>query len=200
VLLAGDAAHIHPPLGGKGLNLGVQDAFNLGWKLAHVVKGISPDSLLDTYHTERHPVGARALKETMAHVAVGRLDDRSKALSDLVTDWLKTDEVRKRMGAELSGLGIRYDLGEGHPLLGARMPDLEINTAAGPARVFSLLHEARPLLINFGEPGDVANTWGDHVRVIDARYHGTWDLPAVGIVPSPIAVFVRPDGYIAWVK
>jgi 3-(3-hydroxy-phenyl)propionate hydroxylase len=200
VLLAGDAAHIHPPLGGKGLNLGVQDAFNLGWKLAQVVKGISPDSLLDTYHTERHPVGARALKETMAHVAVGRLDDRSKALSDLVTDWLKTDEVRKRMGTELSGLGIRYDLGEGHPLLGARMPDLEIITAAGPTRVFSLLHEAQPLLINFGEPGAAANTWGDHVRVIDAKYHGTWDLPAVGIVPSPTAVFVRPDGYIAWVK
>jgi hypothetical protein len=123
VLLAGDAAHIHPPLGGKGLNLGVQDAFNLGWKLAQVVKGIAPDSLLDTYHAERHPVAARALKETMAHVAVSRLDDRSKALSDFVGDWVKTDDVRRKLGAELSGLGIRYDLGAGHPLLGVRMPD-----------------------------------------------------------------------------
>ena len=123
ILLAGDAAHIHPPLGGKGLNLGVQDAFNLGWKLAQVVKGIAPDALLDTYHTERHPVAARALKETMAHVAVSRLDDRSKALSDFVSDWVKTDDVRRKLGAELSGLGIRYDLGEAHPLLGVRMPD-----------------------------------------------------------------------------
>jgi len=199
VLLAGDAAHIHPPLGGKGLNLGVQDAFNLGWKLAQVVKGIAPDSLLDTYHAERHPVGARALKETMAHVAVSRLDDRSKALSDFVGEWVKTDDVRKKLGAELSGLGIKYDLGEGHPLLGARMPDLEIITSDGPVRVFSLLHEARPLLINFGEPGAVENTWGDHVRVIDASFEGKWDLPAVGIVPSPAAVLVRPDGYIGWV-
>jgi 3-(3-hydroxy-phenyl)propionate hydroxylase len=198
VLLAGDAAHIHPPLGGKGLNLGVQDAFNLGWKLAQVVKGIAPDFLLDTYHAERHPVAARALKETMAHVAVSRLDDRSKALSDFVSDWLKTDDVRRKLGAELSGLGIRYDLGEGHPLLGARMPDLDITTADEPTRVFALLHEAQPVAINFGAPGTLENIWGDHVRVIDATCDSSWQLPGIGNVAAPSAVLIRPDGYIGW--
>ena len=200
VLLAGDAAHIHSPVGGQGLNTGVQDAVNLGWKLAQVVKGTSPDSLLDTYHTERHPVGARVLRMTMAQVALMRVDDRTEAARDAVAELLSMDEPRKRFAALMSGLDIRYDLGEGHPLLGRRMPDLEIVTATGERRVYSLLHDARPLLVNFGKPGSFDITqWSDRVQLIDAKYEGTWELPAIGVVAPPIAVLIRPDGYVAWV-
>jgi 2-polyprenyl-6-methoxyphenol hydroxylase-like FAD-dependent oxidoreductase len=198
VLLAGDAAHVHPPVGGQGLNLGVQDAVNLGWKLAQVVRGTAPETLLDTYHAERHAVGARVLKNTMVQVALRRPDDRSKALSDAVTELLLMDEPRKRWGAEYSGLAIRYDFGEGHPLLGRRMPDLDIGTAQDPLRVFELLHEARPVLLNFGEPLDTAR-WSNRVCPVDVKYNGTWELPAIGAVAAPRAVLVRPDGYVAWV-
>ena len=200
VLLAGDAAHIHPPLGGQGLNIGVQDAMNLGWKLAQVVKRRSPEKLLDTYHTERHPVGARVLKNTMAQVATRRTDDRTKALCDYVAEFVTTDETRKRLGAEMSGLGVHYDLGEVHPLLGRRMPDLDLVATNGSTRVFALLHDARPVLINFGKTGDVDITpWSDRVQLVDAIYDGTWELPAMGLVAAPTAVLVRPDGYVAWV-
>ena len=200
VLLAGDAAHVHPPVGGQGLNLSVQDAVNLGWKLAQVVKRTSPESLLDTYHAERHPVGARVLKNTMALVALRRPDDRSKALGDYVSEFLRMDEPRKRMAAEMSGLGIHYDLGAGHPLLGRRMPDLDLVTTSGPLRVFTLLHGARPVLLNLGEPRsfEIA-AWSDRVHLIDAKYVGSWELPAIGEVTAPAAVLVRPDGYVAWV-
>jgi hypothetical protein len=134
VLLAGDAAHVHPPVGGLGLNTGVQDAVNLGWKLAQVVHGTSPESLLDTYHAERHPVGARVLQNTMAQVAPLRTDDRTNALRDFISELLSMDEPRKRFAAMMSGLDIHYDLGEGHPLLGRRMPDLDLVTANGPLR------------------------------------------------------------------
>lgn len=144
VLLAGDAAHIHPPMGGQGLNIGVQDAVNLGWKLAQVVKRASPDSLLDSYHAERHPVAARVLRNTMAQVALRRMDDRTKALGDTIAELLAMDEPRKRIAAEMSGLGVHYDLGEGHALLGWRIPDLDLLTASGPVRLFTLLHHARP--------------------------------------------------------
>ena len=200
VLLAGDAAHVHAPLGGQGLNMGVQDAVNLGWKLAQVIKQTSPDSLLDTYHAERHPVTARVLRTVMAHVAIRRQDDGTKALSDMITELLNLDEPRKRLAAEMSGLGVHYDLGPGHPLLGRRMPDLDLVTANGPLRVFTLLHKARPVLVNFGEPGGFDITpWADRVQSIDARYDGTWELPAIGAVTAPTAVLVRPDGYVAWV-
>ena len=200
VLLAGDAAHIHAPLGGQGLNIGVQDAVNLGWKLAQVVKGTSPDSLLDTYHAERHPVGARVLKNTMAQVAVRRLDDRSKALGDYVTEFLSAPEARDRLAADMSQLGVQYQLGDGHALLGRRMPDLDLDTAAGPRRVFSFLHKGQPVLINLGERGSVdAGPWKDRVPSIDAAYEGEWELPATGAAPPPSAVLVRPDGYVAWV-
>ena len=205
VLLAGDAAHIHPPMGGQGLNIGVQDAVNLGWKLAQVVKGTSPDSLLDTYHAERHPVAARVLRNSMAQVALRRTDERSKALSDTVTDLLGTNDGRKHLGAEMSGLGVHYKLGEGHPLLGRRMPDLELVTAKGPLRLFTLLHKARPVLLNLGEPalgksgGFDITPWADRVQLIDAKYAGTWELPAIGAVTAPTAVLVRPDGYVGWV-
>jgi 3-(3-hydroxy-phenyl)propionate hydroxylase len=199
VLLAGDAAHVHSPVGGQGLNTDVQDAVNLGWKLAQVVKQTSPESLLDTYHAERHPIGARVLRNTMAQVALMRVDDRTEALRDTVSELLSMDEPRKRFAAMMSGLGIHYDLGEGHPLLGRRMPDLDIVTANGPLRVFQLLHEARPVLLNFGEPGVFDITpWADRVQLVDAKYNGTWELPAIGAVIAPTAVLIRPDGYVAW--
>jgi 3-(3-hydroxy-phenyl)propionate hydroxylase len=200
VLLAGDAAHVHPPMGGQGLNIGVQDAANLGWKLAQVVKRISPESLLDTYHAERHPVAARVLRDTMAHVALQRTDERTKALGEILAEFVKSEDVRKRVAAEKAGLDIHYDLGEGHPLLGRRMPDLDLVTCSGPQRVFTLLHEARPMLLNLGELGGFNITpWADRVPVIDARYDGPWELPAIGEVTAPVAVLVRPDGYVAWV-
>ncbi len=200
VLLAGDAAHVHSPVGGQGLNTGVQDAVNLGWKLAQVVKKTSPESLLDTYHAERHPVGARVLRTTMAQVALMRVDDRTEALRDTVSELLSMDEPRKRFAAMMSGLDIHYDLGEGHPLLGRRMPDLDLVTTNGPLRVFTLLHHARPVLLNLGEPGGFDITaWADRVQLIDAEYDGSWELPAIGAVTAPTAVLIRPDGYVAWV-
>jgi 2-polyprenyl-6-methoxyphenol hydroxylase-like FAD-dependent oxidoreductase len=200
VLLAGDAAHVHYPAGGQGLNVGVQDAVNLGWKLAQVVRRTSPESLLDTYHAERHPVAARVLRSTMAQVALLRTDDRTDALRDYVSELLGMDEPRRRLAAEMSGLGIHYDLGEGHPLLGRRMPDLDLVTANGPRRVFTLLHDARPVLLNLDQPGGIDITpWADRVQLIDATYVGPWELPALGEVVAPTAVLIRPDGYVAWV-
>ena len=200
VLLAGDAAHVHSPKGGQGLNIGIQDAVNLGWKLAQVVRGTSPESLLDTYHAERHPVGARVLRNTMALTALERSDDRVDALREMISELLQVDEPRKQYVAMLSGLDIHYDLGEGHPLLGRRMPDLDLVTAKGPLRTFTLLHHARPFLLNFGEPGGFdIDPWADRVQLIDAEYAGTWELPAIGVVAPPSAVLVRPDGYVAWV-
>jgi hypothetical protein len=178
----------------------VQDAVNLGWKLAQVVKGISPDALLDTYHAERHPVAARVLRNTMASVALRRADDRTKALRDTMTEFLGMDEPRKRFAGMLSGLDIRYDFGEGHPLLGRRMPDLDLVTPHGPRRVFTLLHDARPVLLNLGEPGGIEITpWHDRVQTIDARADGRWELPVIGTVAAPTAVLIRPDGHVAWV-
>ena len=200
VLLAGDSAHVHYPAGGQGLSLGVQDAVNLGWKLAQVVKGSSPDSLLDTYHAERHPVGARAIKHTMAQGALQRRDERMEALVDVVSELVGMDEPRKRLAGVISGLDIHYDLGEGHPLLGRRMPDLDLATTDGPLRFFTLLHEAKPVLLNLGEPGSVDITpWADRVQLIDAEYDGPWELPVLGPVTAPSAALIRPDGYVAWV-
>ncbi|RYG11949.1 MAG: hypothetical protein EON96_14495, partial [Caulobacteraceae bacterium] len=200
VLIAGDAAHVHPPDGGQGLQTGVQDAVNLGWKLAQVVKGTSPESLLDTYHAERHPVGARVLRNTMASVALRREDERTRALRDTMSELLGMDEPRQKFAAMMSGLGTHYDLGEGHPLLGRRMPDLDLSTANGPLRLFSLLHKARPVLLNLGEPGALDITpWADRVQLVDADYTGPWELPALGPVAAPTAMLVRPDGYVAWV-
>ena len=200
VLLAGDAAHVHSPDGGQGLNIGVQDAVNLGWKLAQVVNGVSPDALLDTYHAERHPVAARVLRNTMASVALRRPDDRIKALGDVVSELLSYEEPRRHFAAMMSGLDVHYDLGEGHPLLGRRMPDLDLVTADGPLRVYALLHRARPVLLKLGEPGGLEIApWADRVQLVDAEYAGAWELPALGEVAAPSAVLVRPDGYVGWV-
>jgi 3-(3-hydroxy-phenyl)propionate hydroxylase len=200
VLLAGDAAHVHSPHGGQGLNIGVQDAVNLGWKLAQVVEKTSPESLLDTYHAERHPVAARVLRNTMAQVALTTPDDRHLALRDTMTELLSMDEPRRRFAGMMSGLDIHYDLGDGHPLLGRRMPDLDLVTADGAVRVFALLHDARAVLLNLGERWAFdASPWSDRVVAVDAQYGGEWELPVLGHVAAPTAVLIRPDGYVAWV-
>ncbi|RKQ91802.1 2-polyprenyl-6-methoxyphenol hydroxylase-like FAD-dependent oxidoreductase [Solirubrobacter pauli] len=192
VLLAGDAAHIHYPAGGQGLSLGLQDAVNLGWKLAQVVHGTSPESLLDTYFDERHPVTARALRYTMAQGTLQRQDDRTKALTEILAEVVVTDEARRRLAGLVSGLDIHYALGEGHPLLGRRMPDLALD---GGRRVYELLHAARPVLLNLGEPGALDGS----PFVVDARTEDAWELPVIGAVSAPAAVLIRPDGYVAWV-
>jgi 3-(3-hydroxy-phenyl)propionate hydroxylase len=200
LLLAGDAAHVHPPDGGQGLNIGVQDAVNLGWKLAQVVNRTAPESLLDTYHAERHPVAARVLRNTMAQVALRRSDDRTRVLRDTVAELLAMDEPRKRFAAMMSGLDLHYDLGNGHPLLGRRVPDLELFASHGPLRVFTLLHDARPVLLNLDEPGGFdISAWADRVKLVDAKCAGMWELPAIGPVTAPTALLIRPDGYVAWV-
>jgi 3-(3-hydroxy-phenyl)propionate hydroxylase len=199
VLLAGDAAHVHPPQGGQGLNTGVQDAANLGWKLAQVVNRTSPASLLDSYHAERHPVGARVLRNTMVAVALGITDDRHQAVRATMGELLSMDEPRRTIAANLSGLDIRYDLGEGHPLLGRRMPDLDLHTAEGPTRVFTLLHDARPVLLDLGAPaGCDISPWANRVRLVHARHDGVWELPVLGEIAAPPAVLIRPDGHVAW--
>ncbi len=199
-MLAGDSAHVHYPAGGQGLSLGVQDAVNLGWKLAQVVNGTSPESLLDTYQGERHPVTARALRHTMAQTVLQRQDERMKALVGVVSELAAMDEPRKHLAGSVSGLDVHYDLGEGHPLLGRRMPDLDLASADGPLRVFELLHDANPLLLNLGQPGQFDLTpRAERVRSIDAEYGGDWELPVLGAIAAPSAVLVRPDGYVAWV-
>ena len=200
VLLAGDAAHVHSPVGGQGLNIGIQDAVNLGWKLAQVVHGTSPENLLDTYQAERYPVGARLLRNTMALTAIQRSDDHIDALREMVSELLQQNAARKQYVAMMSGLDVHYDLGEGHPLLGRRMPDLELSTVKGTLRVFALLHGARHVLLNFGEPGSIEIApWTNRIRLIDAKYAGAWELPVFATVSAPTSVLIRPDGYVAWV-
>jgi 3-(3-hydroxy-phenyl)propionate hydroxylase len=199
VLLVGDAAHIHSPAGGQGIGLGIQDAVNLGWKLAQVVQGTSPESLLDTYHAERHPAGARALRFSMAQTVLQRADPRTAALDGILDDVMTTAPARHRIAALIHGLDVAYDLGEGHPLLGRRMPDLDLETRAGPTRVYAMLHEAEPLLLDFaGRTRIDRSPWADRVRAVDARFTGTWELPVLGNVEPPAAVLVRPDGHVAW--
>jgi 2-polyprenyl-6-methoxyphenol hydroxylase-like FAD-dependent oxidoreductase len=200
VLLAGDAAHVHYPVGGQGLQIGVQDAVNLGWKLAQVVHGTSLESLLETYQDERHPVAARVLQSTMAQTALTRSDARLDALRDILSGLLGLDEPRKQLAGMISGLDVHYDVGAGHPLLGRRMPDLDLATSDGPLRVFGLLHDARPVLLDLGEPGRLDITpWADRVKLVGAGHAGSWELPVVGTVPAPTAVLIRPDGHVAWV-
>jgi 2-polyprenyl-6-methoxyphenol hydroxylase-like FAD-dependent oxidoreductase len=200
VLLAGDSAHVHHPASGQGLQLGMQDAVNLGWKLAQVVAGLSPESLLDSYGSERHPTTARALQRTMAASALQRGDARTAALRDALTELAEMEEPRRHLAAQIVGFDIRYDLGDGHPLLGRRMPDLDLVTAEGPLSVYALLRRARPALVNLGEPGAVdISPWADRVQLVDAEYGREWELPMVGAVAAPEAVLIRPDGHVAWV-
>ena len=200
VLVAGDAAHIHSPVGGQGLNTGVQDAVNLGWKLAQVVRGVSPDSLLDTYHAERHPVGARVLQNTIAQNVLLRASPGIDALRTMLTEFLGMDEPRRRLAGMLSALDVHYDLGPGHPLLGRRVPDLDLSTADGPQRLYALLRGARPALLDLAAPaGPELDPWVDRVPRIQARYTGKWELPVLGAVPAATSVLIRPDGHVAWV-
>ena len=199
VLLAGDAAHVHSPTGGLGVGLGLQDAVNLGWKLGQVVRGTSGGGLLDTYHAERHPAGARALGYTMAQSLFQKADPRQEALRGLLDEVLRVDGAGAPIAALISGLDVAYRPGPGHPLLGRRMPDLDISARQGTTRVYELLRRARPVLLEFGgqtlEPG----AWEGRVQHVAATYDGGWQLPVLGHVAAPAAVLVRPDGYVAWV-
>jgi 3-(3-hydroxy-phenyl)propionate hydroxylase len=199
VLVAGDAAHVHPPLGGQGLNIGVQDAVNLGWKLAQVVAGTSSDLLLDSYHDERHPVGAHVLQNTAAAVALTTYDERHEALREIVGALLMMDEPRRRIVGMISGLDVRYDLGPGHPLRGRRVPDLDLETTSGSTRVYDLLHAGRPVLLDLDGPRRVdIGPWAERVRLVEGRHEGPWELPLLGVVDAPSAVLIRPDGHVAW--
>ena len=203
VALAGDAAHVHHPAGGQGIGLGLQDAVNLGWKLASVAKGRAGASLLDTYHAERHPAGARVLRHTIAQSTLQRRDGRVEALDETIATMLEYDGPLQAMGALVSGLDVTYDLGEGHPLLGRRLPDLDLETPEGPRRAYSWLHGARPMLLDLAGPDDLYGTqlgpWRDQVQHVHARYDGPWELPVIGEVTAPTGVLVRPDGHVAWV-
>ncbi|CAL9347505.1 rifampin monooxygenase [Streptomyces sp. enrichment culture] len=184
VLLAGDAAHIHPPTGGQGLNLGIQDAFNLGWKLAATVAGWAPEGLLDTYHAERHPVGAAVLDNTRAQIALMRTDAGATALRALFTRLMDFDEVNRYVTELITATGVRYDLGEGHELLGRRMRDVRLKRG----RLYELTHGGRGLLLDQTGRLSVAG-WADRVdHVVDVGEE--LDVPAV---------LLRPDGHVAWV-
>ena len=202
-MLAGDAAHIHFPAGGQGLNVGVQDAVNLGWKLASVLRGEADEDLLDTYHTERHPVGERLLHNTRAQSALARPGADIDALRDVFGSLIVIDEVNRRLIGMLTGLDIRYPIGGDHPLTGRRVPDADLKTPAGATHVYELLHRARPVLLDLRggpEAAAVADGWADRVDVVAARAEDeTWLVRDAGEVPVPDALLIRPDGHVAWV-
>ncbi len=183
VLLAGDAAHIHPPTGGQGLNLGVQDAFNLGWKLAAAVDGWAPEGLLDSYHDERHPVGARVLDNTRAQITLLGTDAGATALRELFSKLMDFEEVNRYVTEMITAVGVRYDFGEGHDLLGRRMRDLDLKRG----RLYSLMHDGRGLLLDRTGLLSVSG-WTDRIdHVVDGSEQ--LDVPAV---------LLRPDGHVAW--
>lgn len=184
VLLAGDAAHIHPPVGGQGLNLGVQDAFNLGWKLAAAVNGWAPDGLLDSYHAERHPVAADVLVNTRAQMELMSLEPGPQAVRRLLTELMSFEEVNRHLTEKIIAIGIRYDFGDGHPLLGRRLRDVELKRG----RLYGLMHAGRGLLLD--QTGRLSvDGWADRVdHVIDVSEE--LDVPAA---------LLRPDGHVAWV-
>jgi 3-(3-hydroxy-phenyl)propionate hydroxylase len=202
VLVAGDAAHIHPPTGGQGIGLGVQDAVNLGWKLARVTQGTAPDSLLDTYFAERHPATARVLSNVMTQAFLQKGDERTEAVKATFAEVLSSEPPRTQLAGLLSGLDVDYDSDASNTLVGRRIPDLDLETEDGPRRVFELLHDAHAVLLDLGE-GDAGTVdlapWADRVRLVAAKAPETWVLPVVGKVTAPTAVLVRPDGHVAWV-
>lgn len=206
VFLAGDAGHTHAPIGGQGLNLGIQDAVNLGWKLAAVLNGAATDDLLDTYEAERHPVAQDALRLTKAQTALIKPGRQIDALRGMMAEVVTVPEVCLRLSGTLSGLDLRYPLGGTHPLLGRRMPDLPLATGTEPAGLFGLLYRARPVLVNLGnrELTGTPTPWAGLVDYRDARYTGgagnRWHLPVLGDIPAVDAVFIRPDGYVAWLN
>jgi 3-(3-hydroxy-phenyl)propionate hydroxylase len=203
VLLAGDAAHIHFPAGGQGLNMGVQDAVNLGWKLAAVVRDQAPESLLDSYHAERHPVGERLLHNTRAQSALVRPGPQTDALREVFNALIVFDDVNRYLVGMLTGLDIRYPLDDNHRLVGRRVPDVELKAPDGATCVYELLHAARPVLLDLrGTAGvaAVAEGWADRVDLVQAQGEDDyWPVPAVGEIPAPAALLIRPDGHVAWV-
>lgn len=189
VLLAGDAAHVHAPIGGQGLNLGIGDAINLGWKLAATVNGWAPGTLLDTYTTERHPIGAWALKWTRAQVALMGPKRRGIALTPLVADLIGAGDGATNLAKKISGVWQRYDLPGDHPLIGRSAPDLEFEDGR---RLGEYCHDARPLLFNFADDARISTLgarWPERLSVITTRLNESSDLTAL---------FVRPDGFVAW--
>jgi bifunctional hydroxylase/dehydrase len=200
VLLAGDAAHIHLPAGGQGLSIGVQDAVNLGWKLAATVTGWAPDGLLDTYHSERHPVGARVLRNTRAQGTLNLSGKSVEPLRAVMSELIAIPAVARHLSGMVSGLDIRYDMGEqGHPLLGARMADRELDLAGGGReQIARLLHTARGVLVtadDCDETSRCAAGWSDRVELV--RVKGFPAGPEEGAVTTE-SVLIRPDGYVAW--
>jgi hypothetical protein len=184
VLLAGDAAHVHPPLGGQGLNLGIQDAFNLGWKLAAEVGGWAPEGLLDSYHTERHPVAADVLNTTRAQAELLSLEPGPQAVRQLIAELMDFEEVNRYLIEKITAIGIRYDLGGGHELVGRRLRDVGLKRG----RLYGLLHRGRGLLLDQTGRLSVAG-WADRVdHVVDVSEE--LDVPAA---------LLRPDGHVAWV-
>ncbi|KJY47941.1 hypothetical protein ADK59_21865 [Streptomyces sp. XY332] len=202
VLLAGDAAHIHFPAGGQGLNMGVQDAVNLGWKLASVVRGQAPESLLDSYHAERHPVGERVLHNTRAQSALARPGAQTDALREVFGSLMVFDDVNRHLRLMLTALDIRYPVDVDHPLAGRRVPDADLKTPEGTIGVYDLLHAGRPVLLDLSGSAAlaaVAGAWADRVDFVEARSEdGSWPVPAIDEVPAPAAVLIRPDGHVAW--
>ncbi|NUS17651.1 MAG: hypothetical protein HOY69_40695, partial [Streptomyces sp.] len=202
VLLAGDAAHIHFPAGGQGLNMGVQDAVNLGWKLGSVVRGRAPESLLDSYHAERHPVAERVLHNTRAQSALVRPGPQTDALREVFSSLMVFDDVNRYLRHLLTGLDIRYPLDGEHPLTGRRVPDADLKSSEGIVGVHELLHAARPVLLDLhggAGPAAAARGWADRVEVVEARSEDeVWPVPALGEIPAPAALLIRPDGHVAW--
>jgi 2-polyprenyl-6-methoxyphenol hydroxylase-like FAD-dependent oxidoreductase len=204
VLLAGDAAHIHLPAGGQGMNMGMQDAFNLGWKLAAVMRGDAPDALLDTYQTERHSADADILKVIRAQSVLFEPGPRMGELYDIFSHLVGFDNVNRYLSTTLSGLDIRYPMPGEHPMLGRRMPDIEISSGEGGKRVYDLLKAARPVLLGFSDTADLtkaADRWAGRIDIVTADcLSDSWAVPGVGTVPAPSAVLIRPDGYVSWVS
>ncbi|MGA5193732.1 FAD-dependent monooxygenase [Streptomyces exfoliatus] len=200
VLLAGDAAHIHLPAGGQGMNTGIQDAVNLGWKLAAVVRGTAPEALLDTYHDERHPVGQRLMMNTRAQGLLFLGGPEIQPLRDVIGELLTHEEVARHLSGMVSGLEIRYDVGTGtNPLLGLRMPHLELVSDTAKTSSTALLHAGRGILLDLEDNAELrrrADGWTDRVDLVTAAPHGVDpDGPLAGVS----AVLVRPDGHVAWV-
>jgi 2-polyprenyl-6-methoxyphenol hydroxylase-like FAD-dependent oxidoreductase len=202
VFLAGDAAHIHLPAGGQGINMGMQDAFNLGWKLAAVVRGDTPGTLLDTYHDERHAADADILKMSRAQSVLCDPDPRAADLVELMTHLVGFDDVNRYLSTIMSGLDLRYPMPGAHPLLGRRVPDADISTRGADKRVFELLRAARPVLLDMSGTADLADAaagWADRIDIVAADCPSqAWELPGVGTIPAPAALLIRPDGHVAW--
>jgi 2-polyprenyl-6-methoxyphenol hydroxylase-like FAD-dependent oxidoreductase len=202
VFLAGDAAHIHLPVGGQGINMGMQDAFNLGWKLAAVARGDALDALLDTYHGERYAADADILKMSRAQSVLMDPDPRVADLVEVMTRLVGFEDVNHHLSTKMSGLDVRYPMPGAHPLLGRRVPDADISTRGAGKRVFELLRAARPVLLDLSGtagPADAAARWADRIDIVAAGCPSqAWEVPGAGTISAPAALLIRPDGHVAW--